>query len=154
MLLNRKMATAIYNFLRDDADIVIPPLRFNFGDLENAGLIFRSETTEANYYFGNVGNLKYSVYYIANSSGDEHFKQLNAMDYILKKINEIKKLKIDGINYNVNTIYINGLPWPQTNWTTPNLDGFDNTSQIYSIDLILHFEKEDTISGNKNKRNK
>lgn len=152
MLLNRKMATAIYNYLRDEADFVLPALRFNFGDLENDGLVFRSESNDGNFYFGNVGNLKYSVFYIAPNGNNSHYKQLNAMDYILKKLNEIKQVKIDDINYNIITIYLNGLPWPETNWTTPNLDGFDNTSQIYSIDLIIHFEKEAKNSGNKNKR--
>lgn len=141
--INRQMANSIYKFILEKADgIIIPPLRFNFTDMQNDGLVFRSEQPESYYYFGDIGNLKYTVFYFSPNGDNSHLKQLNILDYILKRLNDLKELKIKNNIYNIITVYINGLPWPLTNWTITNLDGFDETSQIYSLELVIHFERK------------
>lgn len=118
MVNNREIANGIYKFLQECASEegqVLPPLRFDINDLENDGLIFRAEQPESYFYFGEVYNFRYTIFYISPNGNDAHFKQLNNLNLIVNKLNDLKKIELKNKVYNIITVLINGEPWPKTN---------------------------------------
>lgn len=144
MNLNRKIAAEIYQMaIKNNNDL--PPYAFDINDVVEGGLTFSPLQPNLKYYFGNIANFEYNIFYRANNGNTGSLTQQHQLEYLFNFfINDLKLIQIEQKVYNVINVYINGVVNPNINWVQSTLNLIESTIQVYSFELSLHLEEKVT----------
>lgn len=136
-----KIGESVYNEISKFVN-ELEPYRFNLTEIKNGGFVFQVSQPDQKFYFGEIIQQAYKLYYFSNNTNSKHLDQLKKMDEIVKTLISLKNIEIDKKNYKILNVYINGNPNPDYGWTAINLDSFDSEFQVYSLDLTLNIYNE------------
>lgn len=137
MSLQLEVGQKIYDFLKEKIPN-LPEYRFNINNIKNSAIILLAVNPNIKYYFGNVRNFSFQLYNV-NAVGDSlmstQLKQNEKIIDCLRK--DFKNIIINEKKYEIVSIMLNGSQQPLVDWISATLDGYDQTSQIYLLNLDI-----------------
>lgn len=137
-----EVAQAVYDELNNNISN-LPEYRFNINNIINSAIIIVALNPTMKLYFGDIRNFSFQLYNV-NTVGDElvyqQLKQNQEIVDFLRK--DLKYIIINNEKYEIISIAINGTQQPQVDWVTTTLDGVDETSQVYMLNLEIQIMKE------------
>lgn len=132
-----KIGQAVYDEISKSVTN-LQPYRYNLTDIKNGGFVFQSQQPDQKFYFGDILQQSFKLYYFSPNGNDRHFQQLTIMDNILKTLISIKTITVDNVDYQIQSLFINNQPAPLYEWLAINIDSFDAEFQVYTIDITIN----------------